>query len=696
MTAEDHTSFGGRSIQDESARVSLAWLSVIPVAASFGFVVVVIAPLLARLVSPSQAGFLQFTGFPIQPEPVEQLRYAFFLTTPFAMLAAIWFSKPLANRWRHKAQMLLKLAIACQIVGIVCTVALSVWQGLISPLFPIWSSLVGAVGGVCVSGFLMLRANEQRVNRPLHQGKFLSAMALILVAAVTTIALFPALYHDGNVARSIPDVAFHLPGTMNSFFAVADGRTPLVDYLGQYGNVLPYVLAPVFRMAGLATGSFTAVMVILSVICLCSVFLIFRKLSGTVTALLMYVGFLGLSLYTLKTDGVEKLFNGNFFALLPIRFIGPLLVASLLVWHLGRLSLVSSVALFAASGLTLINELGLGLPSFVGVLFAVGARWFNADKASTSMRSSLARSLLGAGIGFSLAIGSLLLVSALRAGTFPDFRLIAFYPRQYASGYGMTPMPKAGAYVVVGITLAAVLFRGLFRSLSGHYRGSADQLLNGALIYAGVFGLGASAYYVGRSDTWHLAGLFPVWGLALGLLILDGINATRSGSSVTPQARRLWFIPLALASAHLAIGATLGFGFGGLFQQLERIKSSGEPNILVPTGMIEFVERHAHAGEKVCIVYPLSHRIAILSNVQDIYPFDDPILFATEDQLDFFRRRLRLERVERIFVGVEVSAEVPEMFNSLGYRQTETAADLSKMPIPTSGELSLWERNQEK
>ena len=52
---------------------------------------------------------------------------------------------------------------------------------------------------------------------------------------------------DGTVGQSGPLASGHIPTQGEDYCAVLNGRTPLVDYISQYVNLLPIAVEPILR-----------------------------------------------------------------------------------------------------------------------------------------------------------------------------------------------------------------------------------------------------------------------------------------------------------------------------------------------------------------------------------------------------------------------------------------------------------------
>ena len=80
-------------------------------------------------------------------------------------------------------------------------------------------------------------------------------VAAAIAVVVTVCFLLPAAFTESSLGDALPFILFgHLPGIFGDFVAVANGRTPGVDFASQYAALLPYALWPLLSLARLLAG----------------------------------------------------------------------------------------------------------------------------------------------------------------------------------------------------------------------------------------------------------------------------------------------------------------------------------------------------------------------------------------------------------------------------------------------------------
>lgn len=660
-----------------------AFVAVVPVTLVLGLLGAYVAPRLFGVSNTGRSGLHFFKGITVAPEPLEQVRYFLVLmSVPAVVLASVLLARLLKRHPPPERRLL----AASVLVEALAVVAVLVWWREQRRSYEYVSGailVVAAVAAVAtVAALLWLRPVPPRWTA-WSWSRLAGVVAVVVAVLVTLTALLPSLFHERNISASLPVVWYHLSFTLDEFAAVANGRTALVDFVPQYSNVLPYLMSPVLSVFGFGIGSFTVAMLLLSLTALLTVFLVFARVCGRwVTALVLYLPFLALSLYPVMSEGNQRVFVANYFAVMPLRYFGPWVVAGLLVWQARRPSRRRQVCLFVVAGAVMLNNPDFGVPSFCA---AVGSAWLMAGR--DSMRSAVwARRVLSAvAAGLALAAGAIVLLSLVRSGRVPDFGLAIYFARQFAvSGFYMLPMTSTGLHLVIGLTFAGALVRAVFRSTAAAHQGDRARLLTGSLAYGSVFGFGASSYYVGRSHPEVLVALFSAWAFVLALLAWDAFVDLRRSGTPSTRTRALWAVPSVLVSAHLFLAVAPAWELRAIGEQVNRIAASGMTPIHEDGQMVGYVRRHANPGETVMILVPLSHRIALRAGVRDAFPYNSIGSVVTQEQLRLVRRAMRAEQVRKVFTRLPQAAEVTELLVREGYRPGEVGHDPSK-PV-------LWSR----
>jgi len=623
-----------------------AWLAAVPAAAIALLAALLLGPSLGAVLLPTpRAEFWPAIGaISVAPEPTEQARYLILLTAPLLLAA---FTLLLARRAPASlaqaapaAVPLVELAAAAFVVVCFVVQATAIAQDSPDPepYFDLRSIVVAvgiATAIAAVASTPRLRARWSRLTRE-SPGR--RVLVVLLVLAAVAVTLLPAINTDGSIAAAPSQVSFHLEFIYDEAMAVLDGRSPLYDFATQYASLLPYLLAGSMALFGTSLALFTVVLALLDAAALLSLFAVLRRVTrSSLAALLLFVPVLATSAWQLRGDSVQRFSLVNYFGVLPLRLVGPFVLAWLLARHLDRARPRSSWPLFLLGGLVAINNLDFGVP-------ALGATAFALLFAQAQPRTRIARD---ATIGLGAALALVVAFVLLRTGAPPHFSLLTRYADIFArKGFGMFPIrPLIGVSSVIFLTYVAAIACATVRAI----RRDAERTLTGLLAWIGVFGLGAGSYYVGRSRAEQLYYMFPIWAFALTLLTVVAVRwLAASGRRPTPA----------------VLACLVGFGLlvcslgqtAAPWSQVRRIATDEPPILQEPIGE-QFVALHTRPRESVLIMSLLGHRIAVRLGLDDVEPYTGNRSIFTIEQLRESLAALRDADGQKVFVAVGESFE---------------------------------------
>ncbi len=240
-------------------------------------------------------------------------------------------------------------------------------------------------------------------------------------------------------------------------------------------------------------------------------------------------------------------------------------------------------------------------------------------------------------------LGGIALVSAFtlaRSGSLPSVGVLLEWPRIFLDlGWFALPMPNLGLHVLYYGTFAAAIGVAAVRVATR----AEDRLLTSMLAWAGVFGLLAGAYYVGRSDEIKLESLFSTWAFALVLLAVVCVRAL---------AARRWRAPT-LAELLVLYGIALALCTVKELPRpdttLARLTRREPPPQYRPLAE-RFIRPHVTRGEKVVILLPLSFRIAHEMGLVNVAPYELSNAIVTRHEMQTLIDTIQREGVREIFM----------------------------------------------
>jgi hypothetical protein len=667
----------------------LAWLGSFAAALLVSVSFALIAPWLAKHYPSAQPDiFRAWRGYSI-PEQTEDVRAILALAAPFVVAAVVLvFGTRGAPR-----RSLEPTVVAIQAIGLILVVWAALNQRHVLPLLPqdyiapLLVSVPVAIAGVLIG--LALTALMVAWDRPaprwasridVQKGR---AIPLLLAVAATAVFILPAVVTDGTIARAGLFAPNQIATHAEDYFAVVNGRTPLVDYVGQYANLLPFALAPLLSGFDSSITAFSIAMCLLGSLALLAVFGVFKEVTRSPwAALALYVPFIALSLIPWHDSVAVREFNGNYYALLPNRLLGPFLLAWLCArWARGHR--IPVWAIFFGVGLTELNNSEFGIGAFVAVAVALVAGGSH-DVPLRRRFGELARQAV---IGLLAAVVIVSAVTLIRAGDLPKPVFLTYYSRLFLrESIALAPMQSLGVHWALFATHAGALLSAAIR----YRRGDADRALTAMLAFAGAFGLVTGMYFVGRSVELQLMILFPIWALSLALLAWTAAGALRRARHDRARLGRV-LIPAAATLVGFGVMVAAIGRASPPWRQVDRLTDGG-PHVYNTSNAQRYVASHTEPGERILLLgTPIDHRVAERAGVVNVSPFNgyQSLFTRTEANraLDQLQEEGGTEVIESVtaprlspIAALQV-AEFADMLSVRGYRLVERD--------PSTG-LRLW------
>jgi hypothetical protein len=471
-------------------------------------------------------------------------------------------------------------------------------------------------------------------------------LAVLIGVAATVIWLLPAVNTDTTLPSAGSLSSSHIPVQGEDYFAAVNGRTPLVDYISQYANLLPILLEPVLRAAGPSITSLSINMCVLSGIAMLAIYSVFAQVTrGVWWALALYIPWVALSLYPWLDVGPHREFNGIYYGVFPARYLGPFLIAALCaLWLRGRR--IPVFALFLFAGLVVLNNYEFGSGALLAMVVAVAAGW---DR-TVPLRRRLIDLLLQGAAGLIAAVAVVCATTLVRTGELPNPALLTYYNRLFLrDSFGLAPMSSLGLHWALYATYAAAVLIAAVR----YVRREPDRVLTGMLAFAGVFGLVTGMYFVGRSLQIQLMLLFPAWGFALALVAWTAARSLRTAASDRLRLRRL-LIPCCAALIGFGVMASAMARVPAPQRQVDRLRAGGTAEHLAPVERL--IKSRTRPGEPLLVIgVGRDHFVADQSGVVNVSPLNGntSLITRTEadrsiDQLESSGGNLVIERVSAL------------------------------------------------
>jgi len=623
-----------------------AWLAALPAAAIVAAAAVLLGPPLGTLMLPRPtARFLPSVLAQVRPEPTEQARYLIALAAPLVLagltlLLAHRAPRGLARHSRALARAGEGLAVGALAACLVAQRLQPAQHSDAETRPVVYFTVASLVVALALAAALTAAAGSARVRTCIGawtaETRARRIGALLVAAAVTAVALLPAINTDASIAQAYEAVVWHLEFTYDETVAVLDGRSPLGDFTTQYAALWPYALAGGMSLLGDSLLAFTGLMAALTGATLIALFDVLRRVTrNSVAALALFLPLLATFGFRLHGPAVNRFSLVNYFGVQPLRTAGPFLLAWLVARHLDGSRPRRVWPLFLTGGLVVLNNTDFGLAALAATIAALA--WADPRAGRDRVRRAGVEAIGGLLAAYAL-VAALLLA---RTGSPPQLGRLVRYAHIYAvEGFSMLPIrPLVGLALALFGTHVAAVGVATVRAL----RADPDRPLTGLLAWSGVFGLGAGAYYVGHSLSELVIYMLPMWALTVTLLTVVVLRQAPG------RPRRPAAIACLVAFGLLVCSLAQ---LPAPWQQLQRIASHNAPAFANPLGQ-ELVAAHTHAGEHVLIIAPLSHRIAKNLRLDNVAPYSDSRSILTLEQLDESLAALHGARGTKVFVDVE-------------------------------------------
>lgn len=654
-----------------------AWLVLLPCTLLLLAAIVLLGPPLGRLLFAPPGDWAIWpalvTSRFVQPEPTEHARFAIALLGPLLVagtaLALTRRPRPaipaaaLATASQAALGLFLALAVFAQHRHVYERSYSVETDGVRMVVFTIPTLVVA---------MLVASAAAWAANRPwltaagrrmLRESRRRRAAAIAIAASFALLWLMTAFNTDATIGLANVLVFENISFWSDEAFAILGGLAPLVDFHAQYGHLWAYIAAGGLALLGSSLAVYAAIMLAGTAGTLAAVLATFRRLTGGwPAAVALFLPFTATSFFMAIGPLENRYGPANLFSLFPIRYGGPYLLLWLVVRRVQRGAQRPPVMLFALAGIVAINNLEFGVPAFGATLVALAAT------ARDRSPRAFARLAAAALAGVAIAMAAVAALTLGVAGSLPHFGMLTTFPRIFGTeGFGLLPMPALGLHLVLYVTLGAALVLAALRAASAG--GAPADPLTTALAWAGIFGLGASSYFVGRSHPHVLIDMLSAWALAISLLLIVVVRAVVRSPARRPQLAAL----LVLAGFGICICSLAQTPTP--WSQIERLWDAQPPRDRVATVVTDVVRKFTDPGEPVALLVPLGHRIAYELGIQNVAPYASMDSMMTREQWDETIAALRRADGRRVIVPRPLL--LPERIDYLaaaGYRPVREAS----------------------
>lgn len=655
-----------RAVPGTSSEIgTAAWVCALPCAAVTVALVVLLGPPLSRILYPRALPVLP--GVEHHPKPVESTRFLLTLLGPVLLVGSIAILSPRLRLARRPGIVLAGLAQLAAGAVVVASIAKQEEPGWSVAFFSVAQVAAAAAAAV----LLAFAAQRGWLSRRHPETRPIRAVVVAIALLVTGIWFLWLLNTETTIFRY--GNAYNTGWVTDETFAVLNGLTPLANYTAAYSSLWPFLFAPVLALLGKAILVWTTLMWALTVAMLLAAYDLLRRVTrSALGALALYLPLMSVVFLdawrSAATLGAPPI---AIYQQVPLRTAGPLLVAWLVARRLDR-GRGATWPVVLAAGLVALNNTDYGIATLGATVAALAwARFPLSRQRVRQLAGSVVAGLAGA---FALVAA----MTLVRAGQLPDLLDTVKVARTFdLAGITAAPLPHIlGLPLVVYLTYAAAIGVATVRAVQRE----PDRTLTGMLAWSGIYGFGASAYFMNNSVPLGIPTLFPAWGLSLALLAVVTVRqlAGRRASRPTAPALAALF-GISLLATTLATPPPML----APWSQVHRLATglSTQPNNAeepvaapqnaefrefvssVPDGRGGFVLR---SGAPVAFLSSTGHLIADAYGLKDVVPYVGESVF-TAQQLDEAIQRLRAAGGSTVLVPPLILSRVSAALASRGF-----------------------------
>lgn len=665
----------------------LAWLGAVPVALVLLAALLLLGPPLGRaLFEPADLGFWPYwtEQLGILPEPTERARFLLALLAPLGLAALVAYgarrqpaipSGPLRIAM-HVAQALVPLLLLVTLVAQHRKLFGLPWSDV--PLHHVYFKLPTLVVAALVALGLVLALRSARlvgeVAGWVRETRARRLVALTLAVLLTALWLLTAINTDATIVNGHFRIYISIPFWLDEPYAVLNGLTPLVDFTALYGHLLAYAAAVPMALLGPSLGVYSATMAFGTLLAMLALYAVLRRVVGrSLLALALFVPVLSTSFFTELGPLDVRHGPQTLFSVFPLRYLGAYVLAWLVARHVDGAGPRRRWLLFTAAGVVVGNNLEFGLPALGATVLALAL----ADSGITWRRAG--RLLADAALGLLLAIVAISLLTLVMSGSLPRFGTLLTFPRVYGLGYfSAMPMPALGFHVAMYVTFAGALVLAVVRWSAR----TSEPLLTAMLGWAGLFGLAAGSYYVGRSMPEALISLFSIWALAVALLLVASVRAILARPSRRPTAAEVCVL-FAFGICVCSIAQT-----PTPWSQVERLRDTSAMQPYANPPAKQVIRAATRPGEHVAILNEIGHRVAYDLGLRNVVPYSFLNSMPLDEQLYETIDALRAAGGTKLFMPISLThPEHVQALEAAGFalRARHQQADVIEFEDATAG-----------
>ncbi|MDB4978599.1 MAG: hypothetical protein JWM56_785 [Candidatus Peribacteria bacterium] len=446
---------------------------------------------------------LPWMGANIQPEPWEHTLFqAGLFLIPLGGLG-FWlvFEHAVLSRTPEKAYATSAAVAVCALGGWLFLLA-SAHPNALTVLRPVWgeASWSTLFPLTVLSGISVIVAGGATFLRWPAMPSISARWSIILECILLAVILAIICIDPHGLRFSLPMEASDDDWFIVPAHDILHGKHLLVESESQYGLLLPYMLAGIFKIIGLTIAHFHLVLMLAAFMYYVCLYGILRILFPTRTsAILSFIFILGWTYF--RNEARSEMYGEPSITRLRNFWDMPLFLAIVLEYKTGKRLWFILACVIASVALLYNTDIGVAL-ALTAMVWTIAQPLFQ----NLSLRNFATTAAVRLACAGCILLAGILLFSVwlkIVSGSFPDWPRDFYYTKLYLAGFGAMPMPVIGAYWAVLGTYVISILVALFTLVAGRPLKTAPLLLT-----ISAYGVVAFQYYLNRSfiaNLWVIA-----------------------------------------------------------------------------------------------------------------------------------------------------------------------------------------------
>lgn len=277
---------------------------------------------------------------------------------------------------------------------------------------------------------------------------------------------------------------------------ILSGKSILVNSFSQYGLMLPYGASVFFKFIPLSLSNFFILTYLLTIVGMILIYITLRIWLRSFFASIVWI-FLMVTHYLFALQANILLFCMNTF----LRYGWWVIVLFFLLSHkyLVKNKKVNNIIELALIGISVFWATDTGTYVLLGYFSYIVTRDIQQYKTITESITSTVKSLVGLSISLGIMLLSVITITYVRSGQFPNWQEYFFHISIFSNGYALSPMPAIGHYLIFIVLHVCVVLYVMYSLLEKTQKTDTGKKEISILSFLTSYAIANFLYYIGES-----------------------------------------------------------------------------------------------------------------------------------------------------------------------------------------------------